>query len=535
MNTVDSPNPMRIVGGLLLLVPAAIALLISYIIPTFWTLRTSTMRSNLLTESSSVGLENYERIGGEMPGAFGYALAAGILPLLTVIVFAGALAAAAHFAGRTGRWATRLVFALPMVSFAPTALAAAWYLDRLEPGDLSSPNQARVGVAIAFWLTTFGLTCGLAVTAYLAALRRREQGVATWPALITVGGLAVIATIAVALQMFTFPSVMTGGGPNRATQTPMVFAFQDAFEGFNFGVGAAAASLLLIVLAVLGILATLLVILTRLRIEVDASSRSADEPAGWTPGRIVGTVLVAGGLAMALVLALYGLWPWLSHLGDTEARGISTGKVLFNTWVPSLVSTVVGVFLAALGGFGIGALRPVGRFSEVLLLPFAPWLFVGFGPLALANFDRARDLDLANTFFGVIPPSGLCIPALFLFTLLARGQERRWRELRASGVGGGAAFWRAALPGLPMVVIVGFATWVFQAQDLVWSYISAGGRDWWTGPVVVFSHLIQFAIRGVETPIGLALPIPAVVVLAIGLAVAQLTYLDRVAIRTGDR
>ena len=40
--------------------------------------------------------------------------------------------------------------------------------------------------------------------------------------------------------------------------------------------------------------------------------------------------------------------------------------------------------IAYLGALGIGALRPLGRYSEWLLLPFSPWLFITALPLSVA-------------------------------------------------------------------------------------------------------------------------------------------------------
>ncbi|NED57537.1 sugar ABC transporter permease, partial [Micromonospora aurantiaca] len=69
-----------------------------------------------------------------------------------------------------------------------------------------------------------------------------------------------------------------------------------------------------------------------------------------------------------------------------------------------LLGAVVSVGAAFLGALGIGGLRPLGRRSEWLLLPFAPWLFVGIGPLSIAGFENVGTLDLINSFGALIPP-----------------------------------------------------------------------------------------------------------------------------------
>jgi hypothetical protein len=223
------------------------------------------------------------------------------------------------------------------------------------------------------------------------------------------------------------------------------------------GTGAAQASILLAVLAVLGVAAWLLIFLTGLRVEV--VPKASDRSAGW--GVATGLVLL-----VALGMVAVGLWPWLAHSvfgGGTAPDGPSTGRVYTNTWVPPLVSTVVGVGVAAVGGFAIGALRPLGRSSGLLLLPFAPWLFVGIAPLSVAHYRSADELGRLNTFLGLIPPVWVVVPALFLFRGLAdRSGGRLGDTLR---------------PALPMLGLVIGATWLVQAQDVTWSLLAAVNPD----------------------------------------------------------
>ena len=81
---------------------------------------------------------------------------------------------------------------------------------------------------------------------------------------------------------------------------------------------------------VLGLAAALLIIPTGLRIEV--------EPRGAAPGeekvRGSAAVLTGLGLLVVLVLALYGLWPWLARLGQF-GEDTPVGLLLANTWLPS--------------------------------------------------------------------------------------------------------------------------------------------------------------------------------------------------------
>ncbi|OLE22172.1 MAG: hypothetical protein AUG44_25455, partial [Actinobacteria bacterium 13_1_20CM_3_71_11] len=478
--------------GWLLVLPAFVLLLWSYVWPTIWDVWTSFRRVSLFTGAdTSAGSANYDyafRHG--FWGSVGYALTLVAVPLLVVAVAAPALAWAAHRGGTVARWVVRVALALPLVAYAPAAIAVGWALDHRDAGT----------VRAAAWWGTFGLGCAVAVTAYLAALRRRTPGRPAWPAAVVVGGLLALAAIALGLQGFAYPYVIAAGGPQGATTTPMLLLYRNTFMLASLGSGAAVATLLLIPLMLLGIGATVLVIASRLRIEVDPGYRSADEPRGWPPGRLAAVVATVVLLAIVLAVSLYGLWPWLSRLGDTTLpRG--AGSAFLDTWVPPLVS----------------------RYSELLLLPFAPWLFVGTGPLLGSAFSRMAHGGQLGTFFALIPPTWVAIPVLFVATLLFRGQEARWRAER----GDVARF--LVLPVLPMLPLLFGAVWLWQAQDMLWQ-LAASNPERPTAPA--FFPGYAGYVPG-HTGIGLVLPVALLVLFTLLAIAAQLAYLDRVAVRVG--
>lgn len=528
-----SDGATRVVVGLLLVVPALLALLVSYVLPTLWTLTTSFQRLKAFSGAPGepVGTANYSAVAGETATAMSYALSLAIRPLLVVVVVAPLLALAAHHAGKAGRWVTRLAVTFPMVAVTPAALAAGWRLASMERNDLGTVAGAQAFVSGAVWLSTFGLACGVGVTLFLATLRRTDGPRPTWPAGVAVGVVAALATLAVVLQSFTYPMVITGGGPKRVTETPVIGLYRAAFQYVDWGTAAASSTILGLCVGALGLVATAVVLATRMRVQVTPATRTPGKATG--TGVVVGWIATGVGLIAVLAVTGYGLWPWLSHIGGESHGGPSTGTLFVNTWLPPLVSTMVGVGLAAVAGFGIGALRPLGRFSELLLLPFAPWLLVGTAPLVVARFDAARTGDRLNSFLALVPPVWLVIPALFVFTLLAAGQSRLRKRMLADGVPPSQATRRVLLPALPMVVLVGAATWLWQSQDLLWQLVIATSKEWLTGPVQAITQLGQYAYQRDTISLGAALPIPVLVVAAVALAVLQLLHLDRLSIRIG--
>ena len=499
-----------------------------------WTVWTSLHRVKPLdlTVQGDAGFFNYSAVfRGGFWGSVGVALLLGAGPLVLMAIVAPLLAGAAHVAGTGARWVTRGLLALPLACFAPLPIALAWSVEHRH--DFSGPDAAAA-LSAAVLLMVAGLVTGVGVTLFLAALRQRDRGRAPIAAVAVVWGLGVLTVLAVTLQQFTFPYAITHGGPRDATRTPVLMMVQQAYARYSLGTGAAVVTLIGILVGVLGLAATLLLVLTRARLEVDPAYRSAEQPTGWTAGRIVAAVLAGVGLLIVLVITLIGLLPWLRHAGNqgTLPDKISAGTVLAHTWVPPLISTVVGVGVALLAAVGIGVFRPFGRWSYLLLLPFGPWLFVGPALLALPTFGHGGSDSAAGALTRLIPPSLVTIPALFVLTLLLHGQQRR---RIAAGLGATAGLAKTlVLPVLPMVALVGGVTWLVQAQDLFWSYSQV--QDPKDGPAQLLL-LVQFEQTfGIANRLsyGLVLPLAVVVVLFLAALALQWGYLDRVALRVGE-
>ncbi|MFC6018911.1 sugar ABC transporter permease [Plantactinospora solaniradicis] len=542
--------------GLALLLPALIALIWSYVVPTLSTMLMSFQHDSLLSgESEPAGGENYQTIfENGLVGQLGFTLLLGLLPLAFALLAAPLLAFVANQAGRVPRLVTRGVLALPVAGYAPVAVFLGWRVRLAESDKLA--DGARLELVWVLAATSFGLVVAIAATAFLSALRQREPGRRPTPALLTVGGFVGLAVLALTLQIFTAPALLTGGGPERSTMTAVLGVTQVSFSTMRLGVGAAGSVLLLLLLGLFGLAATGLLLASRTRIEFDGWRDRPSGPPGTTapaaavpaapaaavpaaPAAPDSPAVAAGpgrgvylGVVIAALVVLLGIFgwassPWLQHaFGGTELpREISTSDVLVNTWLPPFISALVSVGLAAVAGFGIGALRPLGRWSELLLVPFAPWLFVGVGPLAVVGFKRAAEGDQVNTFLGLIPPIWLSVPALFVFTLLFRGQHPKWRS--------GSDIGRALLlPALPMLAAAFLLTWLFNAQQPFWSRLIASDVDNMPAPVIAEMSMAQrFDVDG--GILSLVLPLPLLIVFLLAFAALQIGYLDRLAIRVG--
>ncbi|MFI7077082.1 sugar ABC transporter permease [Micromonospora sp. NPDC049903] len=540
----------RVGIGLVLLLPAFLALLWSYLLPTGLAIARSTTRDNLLGPATDVGAEHYrQRFEQGVVGEYRMALLLTLVPLVLALLVAPLLALLADRAGRGPRLAARALLAVPVAGYAPVALLLGWRLDRVEPrAAVESPYATLVELTA---VGSAGLVVAVATTAFLATLRGRRRPADALPAAATVAGLLVLGIVAATLQSFVAPLLAAS---NRAS-FPLTTIVVQSLARMDLGRGSAEAVLLLAVLAVLGLAATTLLLVTRARIELAdaADSRTPSTPAATTaptwpastppdaptggssgptgggsgPARI--GLAVVGVVAVGLML--WVAWPWLRRsLRFTNDFGPVPGAALSDmliwTWLPTLVATLVTITVAVAGGFAIGGLRPLGRFSELLLLPFAPWLFVGTGPLAVESYLRTRDFDQVNTFLGVIPPGWVSIPALFLFTLLFRGLEPRWRA--------GGGFGRTMLaPAVPMVLLAGLVTWLVSSGQLLWPWIVAQTPSTRTAPVEALAQGTTGRIPADELALGALLPLPMLLLFLIALVVLQVRYLDRLAIRVG--
>lgn len=505
-----APRPAwQVAAGLVLPVPALILLVTSYVEPAVWTVNGSFHRFTGLrlgagaTGGPPAGLDNYRRaFDAGLGSALARALVLALAALAVALVLAPALAWAAQRSGRTSRWITRAALTVPLAGFAPLAIAAAQHA------------SGRPAFA-AFWLGTFGLVAAVATLVYLAALRSARD---PWRNALLGGALVALGVLAVVLQEFVFSYVYQLGPGHDGS--PVLLALRAGLVQFNFGLASAISTVVLVPVMLLGLAATVLIIRPGLRMQV------APEPAEPFARPAARRFALWAVLLVATLIAIAaGLGPWLLHIGNDTA---GLPPTFVNTWVPPLISTAVGVTVAALAAFGISALRPLGRHSEWLLLPFGLFLFVGTGPLALRAYAAGATAGRLDSLLGLIPPSWVTIPAMFALALLFRGQALRRDVLLQEGRP--ASWATVVLPALPMLAVAYVATWVVQTQDGLWSYVT-GTPEHPTGQNALLMALASW--QGEPLPYARALPLPMLIVLLLLGVAAQLLYLDRLALHSG--
>ncbi|MFI7151318.1 carbohydrate ABC transporter permease [Nonomuraea sp. NPDC050022] len=516
--------------GWLLLLPALLGTLITLLLPTVQTILLSLQSAGLTGPSVFVGLANYGQVLGQ--GAFWkalvFTLSITVIPLLVAVVVGPLLALALDWSGAWPRRAGRIVLSLALVAFSPVAVAVSWMRGLMPDASglatmtegVRDPATAPGTLQLILAAATFGVVCALATMAFLPALR----GGTVSPAMLAVGGLVALAMVAAGLQTFAIGLTMTHGGPNGSTQTLSLVQYTYTFMVGRVGLGATVATVMGLVLGVLGIGAVCVAAASGMRITI--------EPRGATPDQDVvragsGAKVIVG-VAALVVVAAVGLaltWPWLSALlapAQPGSAAPSGWRTVVNTWAPALIGALVSVGVAYLGALGIGGLRPLGRRSEWLLLVFAPWLFVGMGPLSLAGWRTVRGMSLIDSFVALVQPVLVSVPALLILTLLCKGLAARTGKDFLGGV---------VLPSLPMAGILVLAVTLVNGQELLWPLLVAQDPGLATAPVQLLTRTSGYT--SALPDVGLATPLAVVAAALIGIVAAQLLYLDRLAITVG--
>jgi ABC-type sugar transport system permease subunit len=526
-------SPAIKLAGWALLVPAVVLTVLTLVIPTVRTVVASFHSENLLpgSPSENVGTENY----GSMPGfsqSVWFALSLVTVPMIVAVVVAPLVAAALDWAGAWARWTARIVLSLSIVVFSPVAMSIAWQRDiqDSDPTRLASILDAGNAIRVATGMMTFGVVLAVGLMIFLPVFRAREHRQPMWGALFATAAVAVLGIVAIGLQQFTVPFLLTHFGPKNATNTPVGLMFTSSFQQMRLGVGAAVATVLLIILAVLGIAAMLVVILSRLRVSlVPLRRQPSDVPRPLNPGAIVLAALVLAAVLTAVVL---NALPWLDALSGTDLPEGASGTA-GRTWGPAITGAVASVGVAYLAALGISGLRPLGRHSEWLLMAFAPWLFVGVAPLSIQFFKSVHEDGDLDTRGALTPPILISVVALVIIAVLCRGQSEQWQRQVAAGAPAGSAFFvTVVLPTLPLAGLLFVVGIFFNAQDLLWPVLVAASPENDTAVLALF-RLSSAGFGRSDFSVASATPLLAVVLGALAVIAVQVPHLDRMVATTG--
>jgi multiple sugar transport system permease protein len=272
-------RPSRTLKAYAFVSPAAILFLAFIGIPFIGIFVVSFLQWDLLTSPHFAGLANYRQLLHD--GLLGRALINSLLfdvmtTTLHIIVGMGLALAVNAVGSRIVRYWVRTAFVVPfLMSAGAVALMWSYVLsDSTGPFNyyirqlgLSPPNWLGSGawalpslVGVDLWQTV-----GITFIIFLVGLQTvpsqlyeaaRIDGAGPWkrfryvtfPMLSPATLVASVTAFIGAFEIFTWPYVITGGGPGDATLTLMLYIYQVSFRDFQLGYGAAISLVDLVVL-----------------------------------------------------------------------------------------------------------------------------------------------------------------------------------------------------------------------------------------------------------------------------------------------
>ncbi len=537
-------NPLLTLVGLAMTVPAFFWLWATFLQPLQTLLTWSAQNINPVRSGDPqfVGSANFEAIFNDP--SFSKTLQFTLLliggRLLAVVLVPPLLGWTLSRFGRGLRFTIRLLLTLPLVFFAPVITALSWrYAFNPALGlfqnttALSRPEDAVATLQFIDFITSFGIACALGVFAYVVAFRplggegarrgTRRGFIALWMA-----SLALAVTTV--LQSFTLVIATTNGGPANATRTIPFWFYQTSFVQFRFGTGAALSVLCLSVIATLGLLVGLYIILSNIAL-IDFKPRRF-RVLGRSVAFLIMALLFVGALISILVNLLPVLWLYLTVQNATAPQILPLNQALLNTLLPPLQSIMLQLPILYLGALGIGALRPLGRYSSLLLLPFSPFLFMTMFLFSTVWYNTLRVAGMVSTTTAMGYSTGLLnVGALFILTLYFKGQTALWDRESYPGIGG---FIRVVvLPSIPLVLLIVALAVGIGAQDVSWPMIINQTQGNQTTNVILLTASLTFVpgrneFAALLTQFGLIFN----AIYFVALLIFGTLYLDRLALGT---
>ncbi|MCY0879956.1 MAG: sugar ABC transporter permease [Firmicutes bacterium] len=282
-NRVVRPKAPRSQGGAyVLLLPAMVLFTVFTFIPIVWSIILSFENYNIFSNTATyVGFHNYAALLHS--ATFYQSLAAtayytfGSVPI--TVALALFLAVLLNRRGLVGAKVFQMIFFLPyIVSSVGASLVWKWMFDTnfgiinaflgffgIHP--IAWLTQTSTAMPALIIMTIWG-GVGFAVVLFQAGLRAVPSELTeaaaidgatgnqifwriTFPLLAPTTLFVLVISIINAAQVFTTVQVMTAGGPLNATNVIVYYIYQEAFQFFNMGYGAAVAIVLFIIILAL--------------------------------------------------------------------------------------------------------------------------------------------------------------------------------------------------------------------------------------------------------------------------------------------
>src|SRR5574344_910727 len=139
--------------------------------------------------------------------------------------------------------------------------------------------------------------------------------------------------------------------------------------------------------------------------------------------KCLGDILLGLVLCSWAVIVLFALSPTLENYGSAFSQ-VPLGRYFLNTLVFTVITTALMLFVTVLAAFAFSRLRFRGR--DLIFTAFLSLMMIPTELVVITNFVTITDLNLRNTFLGLILPS---VTSVFYIYLLKENFEQVPDEL----------------------------------------------------------------------------------------------------------
>ncbi len=540
----------RLIGGLVLLVPALLLYISVQLVPLFNTISASYTDVNFPGQPGEfVGMANFERLVEDraLVEAITYTVAMVAVRVVVVAIVPLVVGLLVGGQGFGGRSVNRLLMTLIAVLASPIALAVLYRaflapvwgrqaspLEFAEP-PLASRTAAPQTLIQLDMLITVGIALAVGGAAFIAVMRGRRVSYSTGRAGIGVWLLGILLAAASFPQTLDLALLVTGGGPANATMTFGLKLYRDSFQMFRLGYAAAEIVTVLPFLILIAVLIWLVVTGFRLRLSFTPPPERA-EGAGLYGILSLPLVIILGLPIVGLVL--WGVWLAVSNGGFAELdRTLSVPRAIANTMsAPWIAIWVVQLPLTYLLGLSLGFVRPLGRMgSDILFLIFLIMAIIPPELLGVQWFLSLAAAEAVNTSLALGVGFLVNLLSLLAFKLFFDGAYEHYQSVRRTGQNASDAFLNAVLlPSLPVFLLVGAVLSFASTQALFWPLIATNDRE-----LLTFAPQLMMVTGQFSTDFPTVVAAALVFIGAFGvlfwivLALLQILVVDRLAILAG--
>ncbi len=512
--------------GLLLLFPACALCSSNLFLLSFNTLQGSFQKFSLREGAGEfIGLVNYQNLF-ENPAfteSMVFTALQIVVRVLAVAILPLLLAQAVNTFGKKLSLGIRLLFTLPLaffgpalVMYGPAYMREIWGKASIKGTFLLLDGTASLAVA-----------CALGLIIYSAALRGGNESNGSRKPLLITWAAAFLGTIAFSLQSFNnLTSLMPNG------DAPIGYYLYVTVRNAQGGLTYSISQIMLFFVSILGIVATVLILSSKLQLKHEPRNEVDSLPAtnnfsipGWVACALGGIAA----FAVTLIPLFMSVAKTLSFPDGFSTLEFSSILRMWGVSIlpPLLVILFIQLPVAYLGGLAIGVVRPFGKSSNWLLLLFSPWLFVTSVPLAFATFESFRKMELVNSPVALIQPILLSVPMLFILTLFFSGQHFKWQKAREEGTSSMSAFFKyLIIPSLPLAALMAALSLLTAAQDLFMPLLTGLSVENHTATTNILMFLGSMKPAGTSSIIAL-FGLPLFIFIFIVFAALQVFYLNR--------